>query len=314
MPGLKTILAVLAAVFVLCGVAAPADAQPAQANRTWVSGTGDDTFACSRTAPCKTFAAAIAQTAPNGEINCLDAGGYGTLTIQQSVTIDCTGTFGSILAGSGVAGVTINIPSGGADTLRTVRLRGLSISGAGTNTRAGTRGINILAAAAVFLEDLVISDFSQQGIADVRTSAGKTFIRNSVIRNNAGVGILATSTGSITRTSIENVHSSFNLYGIAVATLNHVSITRSIFAGNTNVGVEADNGAFMSVESTLVHSNGTGVLAAGSIRLSNSDIVLNSTGIAGAPTSYGNNRINDNGSDGNTPTLIGATSSEHGLK
>jgi Right handed beta helix region len=311
MSGLKTIFAALA---VVCGVGAPAHAQVVQASRTWVSGTGDDAAVCSRTAPCKTFAAAIAVTVPNGEINCLDAAGYGTLTIQQSVTIDCTGTFGSILAGSGVAGITINIPSGGTDTLRTVRLRGLSISGAGNNTRAGTRGISIVAAAAVFLEDLVISDFAQQGIADVRTSAGKTFIRNSVIRNNAGVGILATSTGSITRTSIENVHSSFNLYGIAAATSNHVSITRSVFAGNSQAGIEADNGGFMSVESTLVHANTTGVAAAGSIRLSNSDIVLNSTGISGAPTSYGNNRINDNGADGNTPTLIGATSSEHGLK
>jgi len=32
-----------------------AQAQP----RTWVSGVGDDTFPCSRTAPCKTFAGAI---------------------------------------------------------------------------------------------------------------------------------------------------------------------------------------------------------------------------------------------------------------
>ena len=29
----------------------------AQASRTWVSGVGDDANPCSRTAPCKTFAA-----------------------------------------------------------------------------------------------------------------------------------------------------------------------------------------------------------------------------------------------------------------
>ncbi|HEV7644335.1 MAG TPA: hypothetical protein VGO50_10370 [Pyrinomonadaceae bacterium] len=37
----------------------------AQAPRTWVSGLGDDTNPCSRTAPCKTFAGAISKTATN---------------------------------------------------------------------------------------------------------------------------------------------------------------------------------------------------------------------------------------------------------
>ena len=51
----------------------------AQASRTWVSGVGDDVNPCSRTAPCKTFAGAISRTATNGEINCLDPGGFGAL-------------------------------------------------------------------------------------------------------------------------------------------------------------------------------------------------------------------------------------------
>jgi hypothetical protein len=79
-------------------------------------------------------------------------------------------------------------------------------------------------------------------------------------------------------------------------------------------GIEADSGAFLSVDSTLIHSNGTGVAAYGSIRLSNSDVVLNSTGIVGTPTSFGTNRVADNGFDGPDPTLIGAISSAHGLK
>src|SRR5438270_167366 len=79
----------------------------AQASRTWVSGVGDDANPCSRTAPCKTFAGAISKTAAGGEINCLDPGGFGTVTITKSITIDCGGTFGSILA-SGVNGVNVN--------------------------------------------------------------------------------------------------------------------------------------------------------------------------------------------------------------
>src|ERR1051325_4067484 len=73
----------------------------AQATRTWVSGVGDDLNPCSRTAPCKTFAGAISKTFINGEINCLDPAGYGTVTVTKSITIDCEDTQGSILA-SGV--------------------------------------------------------------------------------------------------------------------------------------------------------------------------------------------------------------------
>jgi len=59
----------------------------AQATRTWVSGVGDDANPCSRTAPCKTFAGAISKTAAGGEINVLDPGGFGGVTITKSITI-----------------------------------------------------------------------------------------------------------------------------------------------------------------------------------------------------------------------------------
>ena len=55
----------------------------AQATRTWVSGVGDDVNPCSRTAPCKTFAGAISKTAIAGEINCIDSGGFGAVTITK---------------------------------------------------------------------------------------------------------------------------------------------------------------------------------------------------------------------------------------
>jgi hypothetical protein len=71
-----------------------ADPAYAQASRTWVSGVGDDANPCSRTAPCKTFAGAISKTAVNGEINCLDPGGFGAVTITKSITIDCHEVFG----------------------------------------------------------------------------------------------------------------------------------------------------------------------------------------------------------------------------
>src|SRR3954447_18267215 len=81
----------------------------AQATRTWVSGVGDDVNPCSRTAPCKTWAGAISKTFINGEIDALDEGGFGTLTITKSITIEGTfGVgFGSTLA-SGTTGFIVN--------------------------------------------------------------------------------------------------------------------------------------------------------------------------------------------------------------
>ena len=70
----------------------------AQATRTWVSGVGNDVNPCSRTAPCKTFAGAISKTADKGEIDALDPGGFGTVTITKNITIEGQGTLASILA------------------------------------------------------------------------------------------------------------------------------------------------------------------------------------------------------------------------
>src|SRR3954471_14902799 len=167
------------ATLVALALSAPAHAQ---ATRTWVSGLGADANPCSLTAPCKTFAGAISKTFINGEIDCLDPGGFGTVTITKSITIDCTGTFGSILA-SGTNGVNISIAVNANDPFRTVRLRGISINGTGASgtigTRTGQKGISITQAAVVILEDIVISDFALQGVVDVRTNTGgKLFIRN----------------------------------------------------------------------------------------------------------------------------------------
>src|ERR1700760_2477603 len=94
------LLAIAAGFLVPLLASAPASAQ---ATRTWVSGVGDDANPCSRTAPCKTFAGAISKTATTGEINCLDSGGFGTLTITKSITVKCQGVIGGVLA-SGVPG------------------------------------------------------------------------------------------------------------------------------------------------------------------------------------------------------------------
>src|SRR5918911_3060118 len=121
---------------VLVALALPSSAS-AQATRTWVSGVGDDANPCSRTAPCKTFAGAISKTANGGEINCLDPGGFGGVTITKSLTIKCHYTEGGVLV-SGTNAIVIN-----AAATDSVTLRGLDINGLGT----GLNGVRILSAA-----------------------------------------------------------------------------------------------------------------------------------------------------------------------
>jgi hypothetical protein len=303
------LLAVAGTTLALFAVSAPAHAQ---ATRTWVSGVGDDFNPCSRTAPCKTFAGAISKTFINGEIDCLDPGGYGAVTVTKSITIDCTGTFGSILA-SGTTGVIVNIPVSANDPLRTVRLRGLSINGSGASgtigTRTGVRGVRILDALVVEIEDSVITDFATAGIQDSRTTAGgKLMIRNTVIRDVTGsaIGLAGANPNNI---SIENVHALSSGFGLAAATGNRVSIARSVFAANST-GVEGDAGSQIGLENSLVSANNTGLLNSGTMSLSNTSIFFNGTGISGATTSFGNNRILG-GAPGTAPT-VGAPTTDHG--
>src|SRR5499426_3189179 len=98
------LLAIVGALLLPLLDTAPAQAQ---ASRTWVSGVGDDLNPCSRTAPCKTFAGAISKTAVNGEINCLDPGGFGAVTITKSITIDCHEVYAGVLQSANSNGVNI---------------------------------------------------------------------------------------------------------------------------------------------------------------------------------------------------------------
>src|SRR5438105_8281513 len=121
---LKKLLLVVFGLILAALTASPASAQ---ATRTWVSGIGDDANPCSRTAPCKTFAGAISKTAPAGEINVLDPGGFGAVTITKSITISAEYVEAGVLV-SGTNGIVVQ-----AGTTDIVTLRGLDIEGLGTS-------------------------------------------------------------------------------------------------------------------------------------------------------------------------------------
>src|SRR5215213_4250753 len=161
----------------------------AQATRTWVSGVGDDANPCSRTAPCKTFAGAISKTAAGGEIDAIDPGGFGAVTITKSITLDGgTGSGWASILASGTNGIIINA---GANDV--ITLRNLSINGAGT----GLCGVTILAAKAVFIENCEIFGFQGtagsnpgRGIRDARTTGGQLFVTGTTLRNNSQSAIV----------------------------------------------------------------------------------------------------------------------------
>ncbi len=305
MQKLKSFGAAITVASALFALSAPAHAQ---ATRTWVSGVGNDADPCSRTAPCKTFAGAISKTAIAGIINCIDSGAYGTVTITKSITIDCHDVFASILNASppdqpGITtGVIINVGVDPKDPLRTVRLRNIDISGAGS----GNVGISILSAAAVILEDIEVSGNVKDGISDKRSDGSSMLtMKNTVVANNGGPGIAAGA--QMNTLVLDNVQSIKNSYGIALAKNNTATIMRSVFSNNTTAGVEADSGAQLMLDSSIVSNNGTGIAASGGpVALANTNVAFNTTGITGATTSFGNNRIFGNAGAGMAPSPAGA--------
>lgn len=299
---------------VLCAMLSGGAAN-AQASRTWVSGVGDDANPCSRTAPCKTFAGAISKTAVLGEINCLDPAGFGAVTITKSITIDCHEVFASIL-NAGTNGVIVNFDSF-TDARKTVRLRNLNFNGFDT----GLNGIRILGAAGaagseVFIEDCLIDgNFggTARGVSDERTGGGELSISNTTVRNVGATGIGIAGGATRVDVMLTNVIVQNSNFGTAVGNNVRMMISRSVFSGNTAAGIEADTGSQVEVDSSVSSSNGTGVQAGGgTIRLSNTDIAFNGTGITGATQSFGNNRISNNTAPGTAPTAIGAASNTFG--
>ena len=232
-------------------------------------------------------------------IRCLDAGNFLGVSISQSVTVDCHEFPAVITSSCFYIALGTSLAS---DPAQTVKIRGVTCDGQGIG---GSYGVQILNAASVYLEDMVITDHAKQGIVDARTHGGVLFIKDSVIRNNGGPGIVAATTGGPYEASIDNVHSLRNGFGVAVASGNNVRINHSEFSNNT-VGIEADPGGQVGIDSSVISFNGTGLQnSSGTMSFSNSDITFNSQAIAGPTRSFGNNRIFGNSTPGTPPSPAG---------
>jgi len=283
----------------------------AQATRTWVSGVGDDVNPCSRTAPCKTFAGAISKTAIGGEIDALDPGGFGALTITKSITIDGAGTLASVLA-SGVNGIIVNCTGGVAGTQASdcvVIIRNLTINGTGTSV--GLSGINFIAGASLTVEDTLIQNFGTAGINFHPSGNAKLYVNNTTV-DRAGDGILVSPSGGLAKASISHSRA-FNNPNAGLKAVNNAVVTVRDFdaSGNNNgfiaVGVSAT--PMLDIDACQASNNGNAGVAAGcgagiaGVRMSNCIVSGNANGLLADPghgtiLSFANNKIVDNGTNG----------------
>jgi hypothetical protein len=292
----------LATVGMTAGFATPASAQ---ATRTWVSGTGDDVNPCSRTAPCKTFAGAISKTAAGGEINCLDPGGFGAVSIIKSMTISCLYTEGGALAGGN--GITVNMPA----TTDVTFLRGLDIFG----VNPPSNGVRFINNGTLHIEDSTIRRFNaanSAGVSVAPTGAAKLYITRTTISENGngltggGIVIAPGAAGSvqavITNSRIDNNANA----GISINSVNGIVtavIEKSSLSGNAT-GYTAVSGLVINsflLDSIVANNSTQGIFGNGAvtqIRVGNTTITGNGLGVSAANgaqvQTYANNVLTGN--------------------
>jgi hypothetical protein len=228
----------------------------AQATRTWVSGVGDDANPCSRTAPCKTFAGAISKTMADGEINVLDPGGFGSVTITKSLTIDGSG--GSI-AGVLVSGTNgITVAAGPTDTvvLRNLDIDGLGVAGA-------VEGVKFLSGKQLIIDGCNIYGFGQRNIdIEPTTPNANVLINNTLVHDGVNNGIVVTPTGpaSVVLNHVQSVNNA-NI-GLVVVNGN-VQVLDSVISNNTAAGIDLHGAGVADVLSSTVSNNGNGIQSSG---------------------------------------------------
>jgi len=221
----------------------------AQATRTWVSGVGDDANPCSRTAPCKTFAGAISKTAGGGEINVLDPGGFGGVTITKSMTIRSTFEAGVLVSGTNAIVIA-------ATANDQVILEGLDIEGLGT----GLNGITVTGAIKrVYVNKCWINGFTQNGINMASTTSGARLLVTNTTITKSTTGV------TVGTNNIASIFDSFSDGGTTALAVNGAGavagVVRSFFNGTTNAITTSGGGGAFSFGPSNVLSGAGGFIA-----------------------------------------------------
>lgn len=255
-----------------------------QAAQAFVSAkTGNDANTasnCPVTAPCRSFQTAAGVVQSGGEVLALHSGGYGSITVQRSMTIAAApGVSASLTVASGT-GVSVIEPS-----LR-VTLRGLTIIGEG-----GTHGVELLSDSHLQVENCNISGFASGAGVRANTVSKLRVVRSRLTNNAQGIqlqngatasimrSVLAGNTNGLIATNSVSGRSSEaalmdslvtqNATGVSVQASASgatalVSVSRSVISKNSNRGLEqtASGGGASTLESVgrnTVRQNGTNV-------------------------------------------------------
>ena len=206
-------------------------------------------FNCDVARPCRFFQAATSVVDPNGEVVVLDSGGYGTVTLTQSIALIApVGVYAGITVFPGTNGVTINTPGVEAT------LKGITINGMG-----GTDGVSFTQGAALRIQDCTISNMASNGL-NATAPGAKVHVTDTTVRKNAASGIYLQGTVAAL---LQGVRAESNGYGVYARSGPTVDVRGSTAADN--------GGGGFTVEAAT---------AASRMVVSNSSSVRNQTGIA----------------------------------
>jgi hypothetical protein len=280
--------------------------------RTWVAaqGTGDDANPCSRTAPCLTFAGAISKTSAGGEIDVIEPGSYGQVTINKAITIDGgTGAgWAGIVATGGATAITVNTNGSSSNVI----LRNLTLNGARQAGTGGDVGISLIKAGQLHIEHVTIENFETTGIDIAGADTIKVWMQHvTVLRSVTGLQA-STANGFAASIYMDDVNMQGSTDGVIAVANTGVAIRNSFFGGNvgtTNGAVKASSGCTVFIENSMFAGNNLAVNAAagGTVSLSNNSFYGNVTALTGTgtiATATNTNKFYGNTSDGATNATV----------
>ena len=165
------------------------------------------------------------------------------------------------------------------------------------------------------IENSRIDGFTGRGISDERTNGGKLVVSDTTVRHTADSGIRIAA-GQMNRIDATLTNVRVHNSAVAALTVNggaKAMVSNSVFSGS-NIGLDIEQaGTSATVDGSTISGNTTGLFtnAGAVLRLSNSNVSFNATGVSGTVSSYSNNRFAENGAAGTT-TPIGAATSATG--
>jgi hypothetical protein len=271
----------------------------AQATRTWVSGVGDDANPCSRTAPCRTFAGALAKTAAGGEIDALDPGDFGTALVTKSITLDGGHALAGIEA-AGVSGVVVSAGPADVVVLRRLRLHGVA------DPVEAPAGVAFGAGGVLRVESSTVQGFAT-GIDFRPAAGGRLEVRDVDVSACPDVGVAVGSADAATpaRATLSGLRIAGADRGVAVSDHGLATVHDALISGAGLAALSADpslgGDADLNVQDVVLSGASLGVAAQAEVpgqavvrlsRLTSLDgTPAAHVGLNGEIRSFGDNRL-----------------------